>query len=103
MLFFIQLLVVTLLTHLLIEILNYEEKNFTFNDHYSSEDFQEIKLDSGAAGALTTGEPRFRAHQKLIPLLTIDESTAGQHKISFGKEYAASNGTTVVLTPPGHI
>jgi hypothetical protein len=38
----------------------------------------------GAAGVFTAGEPQVRILQKQFPKVTVDTSTAGQHKIFFG-------------------
>lgn len=80
-----------------------EFSTFTFNDRYSSETFQGIMPDSGAAGVSTAGQPQFTALQKLDPLLQIDTTTAGQHKIRFGKGEALSQGTIDISTPLGTI
>ncbi|KAI0992585.1 hypothetical protein K3495_g15600, partial [Podosphaera aphanis] len=45
---------------------------FTFNDRYSSDNFQGIMPDSGAAGVSTAGHPQFQALQKLMPSLQLD-------------------------------
>lgn len=58
---------------------------FLFNDRYSSGVFQGIMPDSGAAGVSTAGQPQFLALQKLDPRLQIDTTTAGRHKVRFGK------------------
>jgi hypothetical protein len=49
--------------------------------------------DSGAAGVSTAGNPQFLALQKLDPRVQLDTSTAGDHKIRFGKGTAFSQGT----------
>jgi hypothetical protein len=68
-------------------------------DRYSSETFQGIMPDSGAAGVSTAGEPQFQALQKLFLLIKLDTATAGQHKIKFGKGEAISQGTATINTP----
>jgi hypothetical protein len=72
-------------------------------DRYSSETFQGIMPDSGAAGVSTAGEPQFLALRKLMPALQIDTATAGKHKIKFGKGETISQGTVNVDTPIGII
>ncbi len=72
-------------------------------DRYSSEIFQGIMPDSGAAGVSTAGEPQFQALRKLFPSIKLDTATAGQHKIKFGKGEAISQGTATVNTPIGPI
>jgi hypothetical protein len=46
-------------------------------DRYSSETFQGIMPDSGAAGVSTAGEPQFKALKKLFPSIKLDTATAG--------------------------
>ena len=84
---------------------NYQSNSstFTFNDRYSSETFQGIMPDSGAAGISTAGEPQFIALQKIDPSIQLDRSTVGQHNICFRKGNAISLGTTNVPTPFGEI
>jgi hypothetical protein len=62
-----------------------ENSTFTVSGRYSSDVFQGIMPDSGAAGVSTAGEPRFRALQKINPTIQLDTSTAGPHQIRFGK------------------
>ena len=76
---------------------------FTFDNRYSSNIFQGIMPDSGAAGVSTAGNPQFLALQKLDPTVQLDTSTAGAHKIRFGKGTALSQGTIQVMTPLGVI
>jgi hypothetical protein len=59
--------------------------------------------DSGAAGVSTAGESQAVALQQLDPTIRLDTSTAGQHKIRFGKGTATSTGTIDVPTPLGTI
>jgi hypothetical protein len=80
-----------------------KSSTFTFDNRYSSETFQGIMPDSGAAGVSTAGQLQFIALQKLDPVLQINTTTAGQHKIRFGKGEALSQGTIDVLTPLGII
>jgi len=75
-----------------------EYSTFTL-DRYSSETFQGIMPDSGAAGVSTAGEPQFEALKKLFPSIKLDTTTAGQHKIKFSKGEAISQGTATVNTP----
>jgi hypothetical protein len=79
-----------------------ESSTFTF-DRYSSETFQGIIPDSGAAGVSTAGHPQFLALQKLDPSVQLDTSTAGNHNIHFGKGSSLSEGTIWVATPFGII
>jgi hypothetical protein len=80
-----------------------ETSAFTFDNRYSSDIFQGIMPDSGAAGVSTAGNPQFLALQKLDPRVQLDTSTAGDHKIRFGKGTAFSQGTIQVHTPIGVI
>jgi hypothetical protein len=41
--------------------------------------------DSSAVGVLTAGNPQFLALQKLDPIVWLNTSIAGAHKIQFGK------------------
>jgi hypothetical protein len=79
-----------------------ESSAFTFDDRYSSEIFQGIMPDSGAAGVSTAGQPQLIALRKLDPLVQIDATSAGQHKIRFGRGETLSQGTVNVLTPLGN-
>jgi len=45
-------------------------------DRYSSEIFQGIMPNSGAAGVSTAGEPQFQALRKLFPSIKLDTATA---------------------------
>lgn len=76
---------------------------YTFNDHYSSESFQGIMPDRGAAGVSTAGKQQFHALQKIQPEVKLDHSSKGDHKIRFGKGTAMSLGTACVKTPLGPI
>jgi hypothetical protein len=76
---------------------------FTFDSQYSSETFQGIMPDSGAAGVSTAGQPQFTALQKLDLSLQINAITADQHNIRFGKGEALSQGTIDVAIPLGTI
>jgi hypothetical protein len=74
-----------------------ETSTFTFEDRYSSEVFQGIIPDGGAAGVSTAGQFQFLALQKLDA--SVDTATAGAHKIHFGKGTALSQGTIQVPHP----
>ncbi|KAI1007484.1 hypothetical protein K3495_g736 [Podosphaera aphanis] len=76
---------------------------FTLNHRYSSDNFQGIMPESGAAGVSATGHTKFQALQKLMPSLQLDRSTAGEHNIRFGKGNAISIGTVLVPTIFGKI
>ncbi|RKF78675.1 integrase and RNaseH domain-containing protein [Golovinomyces cichoracearum] len=76
---------------------------FTFNDRYTSDTFQGIMPDSGAAGVSTVGAPQCAALQRLGPSIQVDTSTAGKYRIRFGKGEVLSQGTVRVPTPLGHI
>ena len=78
-----------------------ETSVFTFEDRYSSEVFQGIMSDSGAAGVSTAGQSQFQALKRLDTSVRLDTTTAGAHKIRFGKGTALSQGTTQVPTPLG--
>ena len=76
---------------------------FASNVHrYSSEVFHGILPDSGAASISTAGHSQFRALQK-IDNVKLDTTSAGMHKIRFGKGSASSLGTTRIRTPIGVI
>ena len=59
--------------------------------------------DTGDAGVSTAGEPQVQALQRLDSSIQVDQSTAGQHTIRFGKGKAISLGTIRVRTPLGCI
>jgi hypothetical protein len=80
-----------------------ESSTFSFDNRYSASVFHGIMPDTGAAGVSTAGEPQVRALQQLDNSVRIDQSTAGQHKIRFGKGTAISLGTVDVKTPLGYI
>jgi hypothetical protein len=63
---------------------------FTFDNRYLSNTFQGIMPDSGAAGVSTAGNRQFLVLQKLDPTVQLNTSTAGAHKIQFGKGTALS-------------
>ena len=83
----------------------YEPANqFYFRDRYSSETFQGIMPDTGAAGVSTAGEQQFIALQKKNPTIMLDTSTAGEHRVRFGDNPdIMSLGTVGVTTPFGTI
>jgi hypothetical protein len=80
-----------------------DTSTFSFDERYSSGVFHGIIPDTGAAGVSTAGEPQVRALQQIDKSIEIDESTAGQHHIRFGKGTATSTGTITVPTPIGQI
>jgi hypothetical protein len=80
-----------------------EPSAFTFNDRYSSYEFQGILPDSGAAGISSAGEPQVLALQKRDPTIQLDTSTAGSGRIRFGKGTATVKGVVRVPTPLGTI
>jgi hypothetical protein len=59
---------------------------FTFYSKYDANIFQDIMPDTGTAGVSTAGEPQVKALQKRFPKITVNTSTAGQHKIFFGDD-----------------
>jgi hypothetical protein len=59
--------------------------------------------DSGAAGISIARKPQVIALQKLDPIISINTSTTGNHKIRFGKGEAVSIGIIQVSTPLGNI
>ena len=73
------------------------------SERYSNLEFQGIMPDSGASGISSAGEPQVIALQRIDPTIKLDKSTAGQHKIRFGKGTAESLGTINVPTPLGVI
>jgi hypothetical protein len=76
---------------------------FTLNNQYSNAIFQGIILDSGAAGVSTTRKPQVIAFQKLDPIVSIDISITGNHKIRFGKGKVVFISTIQVSIPLGNI
>lgn len=76
---------------------------FTFSDRYSEILFQGNIPDTGAPWTSTTGEPQFRALQRLDSNVTFDKLTAGRHRIHFGKGEVISLGKAQVNTPVGLI
>ncbi|CCU76925.1 integrase and RNaseH domain-containing protein [Blumeria hordei DH14] len=63
---------------------------FTFNDQYTSVTFQGIMPDSDVAGVSTVGASQCATLQRLNPLVQVDTSIAGKHRIRFGKGEALS-------------
>jgi hypothetical protein len=60
--------------------------------------------DTGAAGVFIAGEPQVKVLQKRFPKVTVDTSTAGQHKIFFGdNSKILSLGTIGVKTFFGNV
>jgi hypothetical protein len=51
---------------------------------YSEVEFHGIMPDTGAARISTGGQPQFRALQRELPSLSLDETQAGRAKIRFG-------------------
>jgi hypothetical protein len=76
---------------------------FTFENRYSSYEFQGIMPDSGAAGISSAGEPQVQALQKKDPTIQLDTSAAGSNTIRFGKGTATVKGVVRVPTPLGTI
>jgi hypothetical protein len=80
-----------------------EHSAFTSSTRYSSLNFEGIITDTGAAGVSTAGLPQVTALQRILPDVALNISTAGQHKIRFGKGEDLSLGTIDVPTPLGTI
>jgi hypothetical protein len=59
--------------------------------------------DSGAAGVSIARKPQVIAFQKLDPIVSIDISIIGNHKICFGKGEAMFISTIQVSTPLSNI
>jgi hypothetical protein len=76
---------------------------FTFDNRYSSYEFQGIMPDSGAAGISSAGEPQVQALQKKDPTIQPDTAAAGSNTIRFGKGTATVKGVVRVPTPLGTI
>jgi hypothetical protein len=77
---------------------------FYFRDRYSSETFQGILPDTGAAGVSTAGENQVIALQRVDSSVTLNTSTAGGHRIRFGDNpEVVSIGTVAVCTPFGTV
>jgi hypothetical protein len=77
---------------------------FTFYSRYDANTFQGIMPDTVAAGVSTAGEPQVKALQKRFPKITVDTSTAGQHKIFFGDNPEILSLETIgVETPFGNV
>ena len=73
---------------------------FTFDDWYSSYEFQGIILDSRAAGISSAGEPQVQALQKRDPTIQVNMSASG-NTIKFGKGTATIIEVIWVSTPIG--
>lgn len=65
--------------------------------------FRGILPDTGASGCSSAGEPQVKALQRIQPHAFLDKSTAGRHRIRFGKGDCESLGTIHVTTPIGTI
>jgi hypothetical protein len=65
---------------------------FTFDNRYSSYEFQGIMPDSGAAGISLASEPQVQALQKKNPTIQLDTSAARSNTIRFGKGTATVKG-----------
>jgi hypothetical protein len=76
---------------------------FTLNNWYSNIIFQGIMLNNRTAGVFITRKPQVVAFQKLDPIISINISIAGNHKIRFGKGEAIFIGIIQVSTPLGNI
>ena len=59
--------------------------------------------DTGAAGISTAGEPQLQALQRTNASLRLDRTTAGDHRVRFGKGSTIAKGTVTVDTPLGPI
>jgi hypothetical protein len=82
---------------------SYEGEAFVIGDRYSSEVFQGIMPDSGAAGISTAGKQQVQALLKLDPSLKVDRTSNQTHTIRFGKGVAESEGSILVRTPIGQV
>jgi hypothetical protein len=60
-------------------------------------------LDSGAAGVSITRKLQVVAFQKLDPIISINISITGNHKICFGEKKVMFIGTIQVSIPLGNI
>jgi hypothetical protein len=76
---------------------------FTLNNQYSDATFQGIIPDSRAVGISITRKPQVIIFQKLDPIVLINTSIVGNHKIRFGKGKAMSIGVIQVSTPLDNI
>ena len=75
---------------------------FMIQDRYSKMRFQGILPDTGAARVSTAGKEQYLALQREDPSVQMDESTAGQASIRFGKgSTTTSIGTVTIETPIG--
>ena len=79
------------------------DETLTFHSRYTSETFQGIMPDSGAAGVSTAGKPQVLALQRLDPTIKLDTIAAGLHTIRFGKGEVVSQGIVTISTPIGDI
>ena len=71
---------------------------------YNEMEFHGIMPDTGAARVSTGGEPQFRALQRELPAVRLDESEAGKATIRFGPGKSISSiGLAIVPTPFGPI
>src|SRR6266700_3309993 len=80
-----------------------ESSMFSFNNRYSANIFHSIMPDTGAAGVSIVGEPQVQALQQLNSSIQINQLTAGQYTIHFGKGTAISLSTIRVQTPLKYI
>jgi hypothetical protein len=76
---------------------------FTLNNRYSNATFQGIMPDNRTAGVFITRKPQVIILQKLDPIILINTSIAGNHKICFGKKETISIGIIQVSIPLGNI
>ena len=74
------------------------DETLTFHSRYTSETFQGIMPDSGAAGVSTAGKPQVLALQRLDPTIKLDTIAAGLHTIRFGKGEVISQEIIIILT-----
>jgi hypothetical protein len=76
---------------------------FTLNNRYSNIIFQGIIPDNGAAGVFITRKPQVVVFQKLDPIVLINISITGNHKIRFGKGEVMFISIIQVSIPLGNI
>jgi hypothetical protein len=80
-----------------------ESSTFSFDNCYSSSVFHSIMPNTGATGISTASHAQVKALQQLDSSIKIDQLTAGNHTIQFGKGKAVLLRTVTVKTPIGLI
>ena len=75
-------------------------RNEAYTTQWTDRFFQGFLIDTGASNKNTGGINQLRALQRLVPV-EIDESQAGQSRMTFGAGARDSLGVATVDTPAG--